>query len=339
MKQVAIITENFIYPWWPNDIDTFLGGSQEVVVLLAEALKKSGYFVAVYTYNEYSKTKAQIRDNIVYSDFSFFDYNFETIILFKVNPLNEEKLKGDYKPNIIFWSSDIQNIMSPNNNWERIKSFVCLTMFHKQRNETEALNELQRKCWKNSLVIPHGADFDSLNKNKVEKKANTVLYSSSYDRGLETLLNSWGTIKTYFPNLKLKITYGFNLAKQFIIGEENRNVINENETKLKEVALRLGVEYLGNIDRNSLEKLYWESEYWILPLNKADSELFCLNAIKAQYCGCIPIVNKIGALSETVGNYIPFNNFIKGNKTIQKGENIVSLYSWNDVVNLWKPIL
>jgi glycogen synthase len=89
-----------------------------------------------------------------------------------------------------------------------------------------------------------------------------------------------------------------------------------------------------------MEKLYWKSKYWILPLNNAESELFCLNAIKAQYCGCIPIVNKIGALTETVSNYIEYNDFVKGKLEIIKSNNIIPLFSWKEVVDkFWDKIL
>ena len=73
---------------------------------------------------------------------------------------------------------------------------------------------------------------------------------------------------------------------------------------------------------------------------KEDSELFCLNAVKSQYCGCIPIINKIGPLKETVGNYIEFADFINGNLQITKSVNKINTYTWNETFdNFWKKIL
>lgn len=318
MKKIVIITENFKVPWNPNDIDDFLGGSQEVVVLFAEALKQSDFDVSVFTLGE-TKTETVSRKDVLYSDFSFFDYNADFIILFKINPLKEQRIKNS---KIVFWSSDIQKHVPFH--FDKIQTTVCLTNYHKTRNN-----------WENSFMLPHGFDKESLNKNKKEKIPNTVLYSSSFDRGIETLINSWSTIKKYFPNLKLKITYGFKIANQFAsnLGKE---LNSKSEKHIKEVCEILDIEYLSNISRNEIEKLYWESEYWILPLNNADSELFCINAIKAQYCGCIPIVNKIGALKETVSDYIPFDEFVKGNKNIIKNENTIPSYSWLEIVNKWK---
>lgn len=323
--KIAVITENFRVPWNPNDIEDFLGGSQEVVVLFSEALKQNGYDVSVFTHGE-TKTVSVSRNSVSYSDFSIFNYDFDVIILFKINPLNTSRINSKLgnKPKIIFWSSDVQKHI-PGSTIDNIQT-VCLTNYHKTRNEN-----------KNALVFPHGIDFNSLNRNKTQKIPNTVLYSSSLNRGVENLLNAWSIIKKHFPNLKLKITYGFKIENQFVsnLGKE---LIKKNEKYINDVTNFLGIEYLSSVSKNEIEKLYWESEYWILPLNNADSELFCLNAIKAQYCGCIPIVNKIGALQETVSNYIPFEEFIKGNKSIKIESNVIPSYSWDEVIEKWKHL-
>lgn len=330
MKDIAIITENFLIPWYPDDIDDFLGGSQEVIVLFSEMLKRNGYDVSVFTFCESKETiiKPCLRNEISYTNFDEFKKcysEFKTIILFKVNPLLELKNKFTSHQKIIFWSSDVQKVVP--RYFDLIRTRVCLTNYHKQMNQ-----------WDDAIVIPHGIDKKSLDENKADKIPNTVLFSSSLDRGLEELVNAWSNIKKHFPNLKLKVTYGFKISNQ-ISSNIGKQFIKVYEKNVIDVCSFLGIEYLANISKKEMEKLYWESEYWILPLNKAESELFCLNAIKAQYCGCIPIVNKIGALQETVGDYIPFENLLKGDKTIKKANNTIPSYSWDDVLQIWKPIL
>jgi hypothetical protein len=64
---VAIITENFKQPWSPNDLEIFLGGSQECVVLLAEALSRFQYSVSVFTIGP-TECKEERRNGIVYQD-------------------------------------------------------------------------------------------------------------------------------------------------------------------------------------------------------------------------------------------------------------------------------
>lgn len=313
---IAVITENFLIPWEPNELEKFLGGCQECTVLLSEALVRINKKVSVFLHGP-TPSKDYERNGVLYSDFSKFDLydNYDTIILFKINPLkDDERLK---KTNVIYWSSDIENRPVA----EYIDHFVCLTEFHKETND-----------WKDALVIPHGIDMESLEKNRVPKRKNTMLYCSSYDRGLGLLFQFWEQIKKEFTDLELYVTYGFEITKK-ICGENEDVVIGEEKTK--EFCENLNINYLGNLSRDELEKLYWECEYWVHPLTYANAELFCLNAIKSKYCECKPVVCKIGALTETVGDYIDFCNFINGRERMTKVDNVPPMYSWDEVVDKW----
>lgn len=318
-KSIAIITENFLAVWRPADIQNFLGGSQECVVLFADALKRKGYNVSVFLYGPTVATD-DTYNGISYSDFSAFDAVYDTIVLFKINPLellDDSRLDN---ANVIFWSSDVVNNVSG----KYIKKRVCLTEYHKQRTG-----------WSDALVIPHGVDFTSLDDNEAEKEPNTAIYCSSLDRGFLTLLKDARKIKESFPDLKIYTTYGFKITRQ-ITGLSRM----EDEMELKKTCEASGLTYLADVSKKELEKLYWSCGYWILPLNKPDSELFCLNAIKTQYCGCIPVVYKLGALTETVGAYIPYDNFVNGDTTLTSDTNVIPSYSWDYVIdNYWSAIL
>lgn len=314
---IILIGENFLRPWKPEDINTFLAGCQECLVLLAEALQRQGYKVKVLLHGP-TKIDTQICNGIEYSDFSKFIVDDSVIILFKINPLPEDKRLET--ANVIFWSSDVQTNVSPD---RYIKKYVCLTDYH-----------LNRNGWKNGYVIPHGIDFLSLRRNRTEKENDTMLYCSSPDRGLAQVLQQWEVIKTYYPNLKLYITYGFKIAKQIL----DKSTL-QSEEELKQFCTGKDITYLADLNRTDLEKLMWRCKYWVLPLNNPDSELFCLSAVKAQFCGCIPVVNKLGALTETVGDYIEFSSFCRGDTTIVRGKTN-SIYSWDDVVmKYWIPLL
>lgn len=311
-KKIGIITENFYIPWKPDDIDNFVAGSQESVIFLAEELVKNGYTVVVFSHGPV-KTETVKRKEVLYTDLIDTNYEFfDTLILFKVNPF-----KILPKTNLIYWSADTEIV-------NNISKRVCLTRFHAQMND-----------WKDAYVIPLGVNIKSLNENKTEKDENIVLYSSCPNRGLKTLIQDWTRIKSFFPNLKLYVTYGFQILKQITT---NLQIAENSQKYLQELCEKLDITFLPNLKRNDFEKLYWKAKYWILPLNQAKSELFCLNAVKAQYCGCIPIVNKIGALTETVGDYIEYKDFCNGSLAITKGDNKVPLFEWNEVVKEWEKL-
>lgn len=317
--QITLIGENFVRLWKPDDLNRFLAGCQECLVLFAQALQRNGFKVKVYLHGPTNFERKEY-GGILYEDFSEFkvEENLNTIVLFKINPLPVHSALEQL--NVIFWSSDVQSEVVPN---RYIKQYVCLTDYHKNRNG-----------WKDAMVIPHGIDFVSLFQNKMNKETNTMLYCSSPDRGLVDLLRQWSTIKQYYPEMKLFITYGFKITKQII----DRNTV-ESEEELKQFCHGKDITYLADIDRDQLEKLFWKCQYWILPLNNADSELFCLSAVKAQLCGCIPIVNRIGALTETVGDYIDFNQFCLGKSSIMKAYQTPT-YSWDDVIlKYWMKLI
>ena len=316
---LAIITENFPKPWSPND--DFLGGSQECVVKLAEELNKY-YNVFVFSYGK-TKVKTEEKNGILYQDFVKMDLNseYKNIILFKVDIENDERLEDI---NIIYWSSDVED--KPKNKY--INHYVCLTEYHR------------KECkWNFAKVIPHGIDKNSLMKNKRETKPNTMLYCSSIGRGLQSIFDNWIELKKNHPHLELYITYGYSIEKKLSATLKKEQEAKEYDSDLQFLCDNLGIHYLGSVNKDRMEQLYWECEYWCLPLNKPQSELFCFNAIKSQFCGCIPVVYKKGALQETVRNYINFDDFVQGDLTIRKGTKIPS-YEWSDVVDkYWKQIL
>jgi hypothetical protein len=106
---------------------------------------------------------------------------------------------------------------------------------------------------------------------------------------------------------KLYITYGWDFIDKVI-------AFNPSMADWKRKMIKLmdqeGIEQLGRLSFDDMCKMYWKAQYWCLPLNNPDSELFCINAIKAQYAGAIPIVRRIGALQETVNEFLDWDSLL-----------------------------
>jgi hypothetical protein len=96
-----------------------------------------------------------------------------------------------------------------------------------------------------------------------------------------------------------------------------------------------------------MSKLFWQSEYWVLPLNNPDSELFCINAIRAQYCGCKPVVRRIGALQETVNEFIDWDELLGekvgkstfDDKSLEENRKHAEKFSLDNGVKGWKELI
>lgn len=124
----------------------------------------------------------------------------------------------------------------------------------------------------NVWVVPHGYDPKTYYPDK--KIPKSVLYSSSPDRGLDTLLDIWPDVVAIHPDAYLAVTYG----------APERDVPNTL--------------FLGNTDEATMAELYRSSDVWCHPCN--GGELFGIAAVQAQASGCVPVYFPTMALTETV---------------------------------------
>ena len=329
-KTIKIFTNQVYDGWEPQELSNFLGGSEECVVSLAEAFIRCGLSVTVY--HTQKEDRENIFNGVVYLNRDKAQCDVKDVfITFKdFDPW----LKGAKGIKNIHWSSEIEKpwgvfsklgTLAINN----IDFFINLTPYHQYKNPFVPLQK--------QYIIPHGIDIESLDKNQTDKVKNTMLYCSSPDRGLVRLLSDWDIIKIKHPELKLKIAYGWN--------NFNINFMNVRNFKYQVDKLmnKPGIEYLGALTKDEIEQEYWKAEYWGLPLLNPESELFCLNAVKAQHCGCKPVVNKIGALKYTVDNHIDYQNFVTGQKDYSTSiinDPIRQAVSWDEIVQrYWLPII
>jgi 2-polyprenyl-3-methyl-5-hydroxy-6-metoxy-1,4-benzoquinol methylase len=330
MKEKIKIFTNQVYPAWePTDLGTFLGGSEELIVLLAEALTRADYDVVVY--HSAKTPNLKTHNGVYYAPREKAKCNVDDIfITFKDN---YPWLKGAKSKINIHLTADIEpswgmNPKTHDFNINAIDAFVNISNYQRSRNVFVPVEKQH--------AFPLGVDIESLEKNKQEKIPQTMLYCSSPDRGLLQLLTDWKHIRQKHTNLTLKVAYGW---KHFDFKNMSiRQFKNQVDALLKQD----GIEYLGQLTKDEIEREYWKAEYWCLPLNNPDSELFCLNAVKTQYCGCVPIVNKIGALSETVGKYVAYPKFVDGSLKYENdsaGEWSQAM-TWDEVVKkYWIPLL
>ena len=130
------------------------------------------------------------------------------------------------------------------------------------------------------------------------KKPNSVGYFSSYDRGLECLLNMWPEVVKAIPEATLDIYYGWDIFDK--VNAKNpelmrwRFVMTQKIRSLKEK----GVVEHGRVSHKELAKAMKEIKVWAYPTEF--TEIHCITALKAQEAGCIPVTTGCYALEETV---------------------------------------
>lgn len=323
--KLRIFTNHVKGGWFAEDINTFLGGSEEHMVLLGEAFQRKGYDVYIYhTFPEKEKRKEYEYNNVHYGDrLKTVRVDRGDILLsFKDNlPWRGGEKDAEAK---VYFSMEVERPWDISN----VDVFVCLTKYHASRMSFVPEDK--------KTIIGCGIDIESLKQKNVEQREqNSILYCSSPDRGLFQLLSDWSLIRKKYPEMTLNVSYGFKNL-ELMAGRQGFALKN----RLLIMMEQEGINFLGQLTKDEIEKQYYKNQYWILPLQNPDSELFCLNAIKSRYCGCIPIVNKIGALRETVLDYIPYSDFIKGSLEVKKGEGKEnSIHDWDEIVSIfWEPL-
>lgn len=122
-----------------------------------------------------------------------------------------------------------------------------------------------------------------------------VIYTSSYDRGLEHLLKMWPDVKKAVPKAELHIFYGWQLFDKFYSGNPSSMAW---KAKMVEMMTQEGITDHGRIPQKDLVKEYEVSGIWAYSTHFG--EINCISAIKAQAYGCEPVVVNYAALRETV---------------------------------------
>jgi glycosyltransferase involved in cell wall biosynthesis len=127
------------------------------------------------------------------------------------------------------------------------------------------------------------------------RDANKVIYTSSYDRGLEHLLAVWPEVKAEVPEATLDIFYGWDLFSRFYGDNPERMSWKAKMDKLMEYD---GITHHGRVSQPQILEEMKKAGIWAYPAHFG--EISCISAMKAQACGAVPVVVAYAALQTTV---------------------------------------
>lgn len=122
-----------------------------------------------------------------------------------------------------------------------------------------------------------------------------IIYTSSYDRGLEHLLAMWPDIKKVVPSAVLHICYGWQLFEKFHKDNPSSMMWLEKQKKMME---HEGIVHHGRLTQEEVAELMSTCGIWAYPTHFG--EINCISGIKAQAYGCEPVVINYAALTQTV---------------------------------------
>jgi glycosyltransferase involved in cell wall biosynthesis len=333
-KSVVFFCSSAFEDWGPESLIKGCGGSEEAVIQLSKRLVKMGWEVTVYN-NCIREGNFDGVDWVRFERFNPRDIfnvliSWRNNIFTSVNVANKKLLDLHDVPEITHYTEDL------------VKN--C-TLMVKSEYHRSLLPDLDDKQF---TIVPNGIDMDQFKNPK--KVKNNLVWTSSYDRGLEHLLEMWADVKKEVPDATLDVYYGFNLFDQTPWGRKPEG--QAWKAKMTKLLAQDGITDHGRVGSDVVAQAYNRADVWAYPT--AFPEISCITAMKAQAAKCIPVSTTYAALEETVKYGVKIKGAITDDgvkdkfkkelisllkdeerKTTIRNQIDVSEYNWDTVAEQW----
>jgi len=144
-------------------------------------------------------------------------------------------------------------------------------------------------------VLSNGIVADQFKEWSVPRDPNRVVFSSSPDRGLRVLLESWPAIKAACPEAYLDIYYDWSMLKR-MQPEVHAALVAQVEALADQ-----GVKYHGGVGHKQIHEALMGAGVWAYShFDNPLVETSCISAMKSTAAGCAVVTVPNGALPETV---------------------------------------
>lgn len=333
-KSVVFFCSYAFEEWGPDSLETGCGGSEEAVIHLTKKLADMGWDVTVFN----NCPEEEIRDGVRWVRTERFNPRdeFNILVGWRNNPFLEEKTaKKKYV--------DVHDV--PNNRYftkEPLKDVILSVKSQYHRSLFPHLED------SNFRILHNGINPEQF-KNKSQKQKNSLVWTSSYDRGLEYLLQIWEAVKSDVPDATLDVYYGWNLFDTSAYGQTAEG--KKWKKKMLDLLDQEGVTDHGRVGTDVVAEAYRVADIWAYPSDFP--EIDCITATKAMAAGCVPVTTDYAVLKErnqgvmvegdikdspVLGKFT--DELVKLMKDEKRKEEIrskldVSAYTWDEVARKW----
>lgn len=279
-KSIAYFVGRGFERWDETNLERGIGGSETAVIHLAENWAKQGYQVTVF--GDPVKGEHETK-GVTWTHWWKWNMNdtFDTLIFWR----NETMLNTPCKANRIFL--DLHDVPSAAEfTPERLKKVDKI--FVKSPYHRSLLPNVPDEKF---VIIPNGVDLNLL-PEKIEKKGKKVIWSSSYDRGLQQALEiGWPIIKEAVPDAEFHIYYGWNLFDTVHKNNPERMAWKKKIEKLME---QPGVFHHGRVSQKELIQAKSEALVHFYP--STFEEICCIGVRESAVVDCMPFTTDYAAL-------------------------------------------
>ncbi len=278
--RIALISAPTAFPWTPDQPDD-LGGGEEAICLLADALYATNEHTVEVFWSQPTIARpadpASFCFGVPFRHYSELQPGAYDLAIFRKIPEPAQRVA----PVQVLWTDQAERPF-PADAFEHV---VVASQFLKR-----TLAGLVPAAADRITVLPDGYD-PTLFPADAERDPHLVLHASSPDRGLLQLLDCWPEVAQARPDARLVITYGWDL---YLGCGGDPNLKAEVDARLS-VLPRVT---MARVSRAEAHRLFATAGVWAYYCT--GGEFFCQSAVKAQVGGAVPVVRPWGGMHETV---------------------------------------
>lgn len=297
--RIYFCSPNRIEPWdWRNLDGAGIGGSETSHIELARRLAEMGHEVISYT--ALPGEPGEWR-GVRWRDVSEANLSQEGLWVIYRQPsaLKEFEPAEDRRAWLV-----CQDVWYPDWGEETAKAervmALCRTHQAYLANLAPYLN--------GSLVLSsNGVRVDLIGQlEPVERNPRRLIYSSSPDRGLGTLLKIFERAREYVEDLELHIFYGLDNIEKIAAAHGDKRPWRASFDIVEKAQKTPGVTWHGRVGQRELYQEFMKSGLWVYPTDF--SETSCISSMEAQCLGAVPITRPYWGVLDNVKHGV----FIEG---------------------------
>ena len=289
-------------------LDEGIGGTEYCYIKLAEALVKQGHKVVVsglvdarvdsgvhyIPLEQLKKHQSPLGKNNGDKLRGYDHYNI-VIAGQYINYFKELKRKKITFDKSIFWLHNddgwynwyrgkVMKDDEVNEALSQVDKFVCVSEFHVDiiKDKLKAFGYTPHDSTTYIQSIDNAIDLDDWNNIKASKIKGRIIWSSSPDRGLKTILDNWSDLKRVRPELSLTV------ACPPYASDWDAGLIKQD-----------GIEYLGALSPKRLKEEQYKAEYWIYQSEYL--ETYCITAVEMMISNTKLLTNGGGNIKNIIG--------------------------------------
>lgn len=193
-----------------------------------------------------------------------------------------------------------QDVTYADFNTERIAKFdKIVTLCGDHSAYISGVEGTAGKIWQSSNGIKAAAMRAVERGTTSTRNPKKLIYASSPDRGLLTLLKIFKKARDLDNELELHVFYGFDNIDKLTKGDAPwKDEMLRMRGRLEKHFEQPGVFWRGRVGQQELWAEYLSAGIWCYP--SEFTETSCITSMEAQALGCIPITNPIWGVKENV---------------------------------------